>query len=70
MCPLPLRSLHLALDGRGKTVGGRGKRMKPTQGENRGRVLVGREERHRERDREGEGGMEECKEDERDRQTD
>ena len=45
-------------------------RMKPTQGENRGRVLVGREERHRERDREGEGGMEECKEDERDRQTD
>lgn len=43
--------------------------MKPTQGENRGRILEGREERHRERDREGKGGMEECKEDKRDRQT-
>lgn len=50
-------------------MGGGGKRMKPTQGENRGRILEGREERHRERDREGKGGMEECKEDKRDRQT-
>lgn len=45
----------------GLPVGGRGKRMKPTQGQDRGRVLEGREERQREADREGEQGMEDVR---------
>lgn len=45
-------------------MGGGGKRMKPTQGQDGGRVLEGREERQRETDREGERGMEDVRKEE------